>query len=38
MISFDPFNEAGWYPRFTSGERICRRMEGLMLLTHFQVE
>ena len=38
MIPLEPFNEAGWYPMLTSGERSCRRIKGLVLLTCFQVE
>jgi len=37
-IPFNPFSEARWYPRLTSGERTWRRTEGLILLTCFQVE
>ena len=36
--SFELFNDAGWYPRRTSGESMWRRIEGLILLTCFQVE
>jgi len=35
---FDPFNEAGSYPRLTSGASILRRTDGFILLTCFQVE
>jgi len=37
-IPFDPFREAGWYPRLTSGDRICRMMEGFTRLTCCQEE
>jgi len=35
---FEPFSEAGWYPWLTSGARVASRIEGLILLTCFQVE
>ena len=34
---FATCSEAVWYPRETSGERIWRRIAGLLALTHFQV-
>jgi len=34
---FATFSETGWYPRETSGERILRRIEGLIAFTRFQV-
>jgi len=35
---FEPFSDAGWYPRRTSGASIWRRIEGFILLTCFEVE
>ena len=35
---FEPFSDAGWYPKRTSGASRLRRIDGLILLTCFQVE
>jgi len=35
---FEPFRDAGSYPRRTSGASILRRIDGLILLPCFQVE
>jgi len=34
---FAPFSEVGWYPRETSGERISRRIDGLIPFTRFHI-
>jgi len=35
---YEPFSDAGWYPRRTSGASKWSRIEGLILLTCFRVE